>query len=341
MRIERIVGRSYAEASDTASSRFGSETMILSTSKVGSMTELLVAIESNGNRRKPASVAQMFATSPIVATPAQPPPAEQPGGAAMVDTIRSELLSLERKLAAVDQQVASSHRCLTLVELGISPAYAECLRQAGNGSSAYASQLLTHLKHRPVTTLPDHSQLLVVGPPGSGRTTAALQMAYELRRKSDSPRPLIGLKDPRPGARERFFLLSDLCGLHPGWHTHCEPRAVIDAGVLSMDQCANWDGGGAPVTKILCVAATTNPLTARRWLDSLVEPGGVIISFWDAESPPIGLLSQLAQTGVPLLGVSASPDPRDRLQLPSDEVLQIALEASFATCVATEQGQAA
>ena len=341
MRIERVMGRSYAEASDMATSRFGIETMILSTSKVAGMTELLVAIDGQGSKRKADKVLRPVSRPAPDQVPGQPMAQALPGGAAMVDTIRSELLSLERKLAAIDRQVVSSHRCLSLVEQGIPPAFAERMYEAGRGSSAYANHLLANLTHKSVSSLPDHAQILVVGPPGSGRTTATLQMAHELQRKAPTPRPLVGLRDARPGARERFFLLADLCGLDPSWHSSPQSRSIIDAGALPLEACASWSAGDFPVTKVLCVAATANPLTTRRWLETLDDIAGVVIGFWDPGAPPIGLLAQLAQTGVPLLGVSVSADPRDRLQLPSDEVLQIALEASFAPCVAAAEGQAA
>jgi flagellar biosynthesis GTPase FlhF len=54
MRIERVTADTFSEASEQARQRYGSEALILSTNKVGNITELLVCVEAEDDGFVPA-----------------------------------------------------------------------------------------------------------------------------------------------------------------------------------------------------------------------------------------------------------------------------------------------
>ena len=54
MRIERVTADTFSEASEQARQRYGSDALILSTNKVGNITELLVCVEAEDNGFVPA-----------------------------------------------------------------------------------------------------------------------------------------------------------------------------------------------------------------------------------------------------------------------------------------------
>ena len=60
MRIERVVAGTFSEASERARQRFGRDALVLSTSKVGNVTELLVCVDLE---EEPAPVAAVTPTA--------------------------------------------------------------------------------------------------------------------------------------------------------------------------------------------------------------------------------------------------------------------------------------
>ena len=55
MRIERVVADTFSEASERARQRFGRDALVLSTNKVGNVTELLVCIDMEAEAQNDSS----------------------------------------------------------------------------------------------------------------------------------------------------------------------------------------------------------------------------------------------------------------------------------------------
>ena len=345
MRIERVIARNFAEASDLVKRRHGPNSMVLATSKVDGMTELLVALDGSVERRSEPNQQSTF--TPDVVAASQPTasagraPGISPGGARMVDAIRKELVALEHRLNSISEAAQSVDLKMNLLEQGVSAAYAQVLLDAGTGCRAAAQRLMADLSCMDLAHLQRSGAVLVVGPAGSGKTTLTMQLACTLKAGQSAAPSVVGLRDPRPGSRERFFGMADLCGLEAQWNATAVTRAVIDSGG-SLN--APLDPAVAAVTgafNVLCLPANCGRGAALRCLQSGIRVDAVVICFWERLVLPLGLLSLLAELKLPLLGVSATADPRSMVLTPSPDALQVGLEAVLALCLNPPAAQAA
>lgn len=345
MRIERIVASSFTEASERTKERFGRDAVLLSTHQVGELTELLVgvddslaAIEESGKLPDFDSVlreeifvpakAKAGKVDPVEAKPAvqtkpvvQAKPANAEDGEALVRTIRQELHALERRLAAAGKVArAVPEAIFALLEQGVSASYAHLMLERSEDSSGMATGLLQDLQPQTVTARCAGVPVVLVGPPGAGKTTLAVQLA----RQYGETLGIVGsVRDRRPGARERFFALADDAGLEARWAQAATDVSVLDGSGLEssedLSELARQSGRDRAV--LLCLSANVSRSAAARWLKDTM-PTGVLISHWDSMQLPLGLLSLLAESGTPLCGVSASADPSADLEVPDRGELQ-------------------
>lgn len=352
MKIERIVAGSFAEASEQTKERFGRDAILLATHQVGEMTELLVGVDESqiipsASVRStsalpdfdsmlreeivvtPPSIPPVATRAPgaVTAKPAAVAPSERPAaddGEALVRTIRKELQALERRLAASGTvSRATPDSIFALLEQGVSASYAHRMLEEGEESAAMAATLMQDLSPQPVMSRCEGRPVLLVGPPGSGKTTLAVQLAQHYAEMGS----VIGsVRDRRAGARERFFALADEAGLEARWGEAARQAPVLDgSGVTEIAQGditqGEWTRWSADRAVLLCLSATVSRNAAARWLkDTAAE--GVLISHWDPMQLPLGLLSLLAELKVPLCGVSASADPQAAIELPDNATLE-------------------
>jgi hypothetical protein len=350
MKIERIVAGSFAEASEQTKERFGRDAILLATHQVGELTDVLVGVDESqiipsASTRSasalpdfdsmlreeivvtPPSMTPVATRAPaaVSATPAAVTPSARPAaddGEALVRTIRKELQALERRLAASGTvSRATPDSIFALLEQGVSASYAHRLLEEGEESAAMAATLMKDLSPQPVMSRCEGRPVLLVGPPGSGKTTLAVQLA---QRYAQTGSVIGSVRDRRAGARERFFALADEAGLEARWGEAARQAPVLDgsgvtvAGGITQSEWAKWS---ADRSVLLCLSASVSRHAAARWLkDTAAE--GVLISHWDPMQLPLGLLSLLAELKVPLCGVSASADPQAAIELPDNATLE-------------------
>jgi len=117
MRIERVVAGTFSEASERARQRFGRDALVLSTSKVGNVTELLVCVDLEEEPAPVVAVTPAAAAGFRAALDDELQPVEMvvettserlaertsridpEDGSKLVAAIRAELHALEKRLA--------------------------------------------------------------------------------------------------------------------------------------------------------------------------------------------------------------------------------------------------
>jgi GTPase SAR1 family protein len=371
MRIERIVAGSFTEASERTKERFGRDAILLSTHQVGELTELLVGVDDtlaaiHDSGKLPDSgrlpdfdsvlreeifvpvKAQAGGVEPARAKPPKAEPARvEPvtgesakveDGEALVRTIRKELQALERRLAVTGKITrAVPEQIFALLEQGVSASYAHRMLERSEDSAEMAAGLVQDLQPQSVAARCAETPVVLVGPPGAGKTTLSVQLARHLNETTgDGTNGIVGsVRDRRPGARERFFALADGAGLEARWAQAANTTRVLDgsgletaaeiSALLGQAHSGRGRGGegdlGGDRAVLLCLSANVSRSAAARWLKD-TSPVGVLISHWDSMQLPLGLLSLLAESGTPLCGVSASADPAADIEIPDASELQ-------------------
>jgi len=343
MRIERVTADTFSEASDRARQRYGSDALILSTSKVGNVTELLVCVDAEDDGFVPApgfrdeltsqiakvvpkrpepstqeqlqahvKVSMQTARKPEAAPAANAAPAAAVDGSALVKVIRQELQALEKRLSTSAGANTLVRERMALLEQGVSANYAMRLVEHANDIAAMAQQLLADLQLTDVKTSQpfssDGHSCCVVGPAGAGKTTLAIQLAADTGMVQS-------WRDKRPGSRERFFAMADRAGIDAGWGAIAPAHAVIDTAGLTLGELEEkWQETASHRNIILALPATMSRAEASRWLQSSLPIAGVVITHWDNARMPLGLLATIAESSHSLCGVSSSSDPSDRVQ---------------------------
>jgi hypothetical protein len=323
MRIERVTADTFSEASEQARQRYGSEALILSTNKVGNITELLVCVEAEDDgfvpapgfreelssqiakalpKRASGEVPVASATKPAADAPIAAAPVD---GSALVKAIRQELQALEKRLSSSSGTNALMRERIAMLEQGVSSQYAMRLLDHIDNLDAMAQQVIDDLAFAHGE---DMSGYHLVGPAGAGKTTLAIQLSIDTGMVQS-------WRDTRPGSRERFFAMTDRAGVEAGWGAKAPTHAIIDSAGASLgelqEKCENASLGER---LILVLPATISRSEALRWLQSSLPIAGVMLTHWDAARMPLGLLTTIAECGKSLWGVSSSADPSARLQ---------------------------
>ena len=345
MRIERVVANTFGEASERARQRFGRDALVLSTSKVGNVTELLVCVDLEEEADMPANAEQMNAASQVVPVqaagfraaldeelqPTKPTPSvrvDVEDGTKLVAAIRAELHALEKRLAVATTPVGLNEGMLSLLEQGVSASYARKLLAHGEDFLAMSKSLVDDLNVVALDNALGRDGLAIVGPAGSGKTTLVMQAGRVIRDCGVS-----ALRDTRPGARERFFALADRAELEASWGGVPEGISVFDTGAMDVEELQRATQALESRGIVLCLPAHMQRSSALRWLKSACTTVGVVITHWNSCEQPLGLLSLLAEHGAPLCGLSATSDVTqalpaiDREQLVTDlaRILQLTL----------------
>ena len=336
MRIERVTADTFSEASERARQRYGSDALILSTNKVGNITELLVCVEAEDDGFVPApgfreelssqiakvlpkraeseamsephlSTAEMLKTKSTSATSAAvaAPAPSSVDGSALVKAIRQELQALEKRLSHTSGTNSLMRERMALLEQGVSAQYATRLLDHADDIGSMAQQVIDDLA---LVHGESMSGCCIVGPAGAGKTTLAIQLAIDT-----------GLvqswRDTRPGSRERFFAMTDRAGVEAGWGTNAPAHAVIDSAGTSLGELQEkYPSTTSSPRLILALPATISRSEASRWLQSSLPIAGVMLTHWDTARLPLGLLTTIAESGKSLWAVASSSDPSARVQ---------------------------
>lgn len=323
MRIERVTADTFSEASEQARQRYGSEALILSTNKVGNITELLVCVEAEDDSFVPAPGFREELSSQIAkvlpkrssdesiiapvakshaAAPATPATVD---GSALVKAIRQELQALEKRLSTASGTNALMRERMAMLEQGVSSQYAMRLLDYIDNLDAMAQQVIDDLAFAHGE---DMSGCHLVGPAGAGKTTLAIQLSIDTGMVQS-------WRDARPGSRERFFAMTDRAGVEAGWGAKAPAHAIVDSAGASLGELQERFESASPDQRlILVLPATISRSEALRWLQSSLPIAGVMLTHWDAARIPLGLLTTIAECRKSLWGASSSADPSARLQ---------------------------
>jgi len=326
MRIERVTADTFSEASEQARQRYGSDALILSTNKVGNITELLVCVEAEDDGFVPAPGFREELTSQIAKVLPKRPSGESPAmsvaksdavvpaaasastsvdGSALVKAIRQELQALEKRLSSNAGSNSWVRERMAMLEQGVSAQYAMRLLDHIDDLDAMAQQVIDDLA---LIDGEDLSGCHLVGPAGAGKTTLAIQLSIDTGMVQS-------WRDTRPGSRERFFAMTDRAGVEAGWGAKAPAHAIIDSAGASLGELQEKFQNASPGQRlILVLPATISRSEALRWLQSSLPIAGVMLTHWDAARMPLGLLTTIAECGKSLWGTSTSADPSARLQ---------------------------
>ena len=318
MRIERVTADTFSEASEQARQRYGSEALILSTNKIGNITELLVCVEAEDDGFVPAPGFREELTSqiakvlpkrvnsgaPVADASASATPSSSVDGSALVKAIRQELQALEKRLAVNGGTPVLMREKMAMLEQGVSAQYAMRLLDHLDDLDAMAQQVIDDLA---IVHGEDISGCHLVGPAGAGKTTLAIQLSIDTGMVQS-------WRDTRPGSRERFFAMTDRAGVEAGWGAKAPANAVVDSAGATLGELQEKFQSISPSPRlILVLPATISRSEALRWLQSSLPIAGVMLTHWDAARMPLGLLTTIAECGKSLWGVSRSADPSARL----------------------------
>ncbi|MFM8518659.1 MAG: hypothetical protein ACKODA_12435 [Nevskiaceae bacterium] len=336
MRIERVVAGSFSEASELSRQLYGVEALLISSTRVGNSHELLVCTDVSdddvpGTKVDPAkqqrfaaameaevkrkttrgknpksdvAAAKSVSESPHEARATNP----EVSGVELVNAIRQELQAIETRLARGSRSATLSAK-MALLEHGVSAAYAEYLLAEGNDSASVAQRLYAALRVEHGVLESSTQPMMVTGPVSAGTTTVAMQVAHRVAATSRDRPVVAALRDPRCGARERFFAIADAAGVLPCWGAVPNEVTVVDAGGRRAEDVEALRAEFPAFRIALCLPSYLSGTAAARWLDGCPPSCGVIISHWSPMELPLALLSKLAERKVPLIGVSQDANP--------------------------------
>ncbi len=362
MRIERVIGRNFQEASEITKRKYGIDCMVLSTNKVGGSTEMLVAVDSSsaaeeipcvmadaaGTKVATASFRSVVDFTPAAAAmqPAPKAPLTDPTasveGSRMVEAIRTELVALEKRLAQIGEAGDAVALKMSIVGLGVSASYANGITGEGSSANTIAKKIADEICVGSLHDLDSQKQMLFVGPSGSGKTTVVMQAAATLVSAGAKDAATVSsLRDTRVGSRERFFTLADAAGLEAHWGSaHAEVR-VIDSGGMDLSRIQAGEAATENRDVVVCLPSYMNRATAQQWINATTQAAGVVISHWDQSMLPLGLLAMLAELNVPLLAVSTGAAPATPLESLTNESIRIGLEHVMQLAVSQSQTKVA
>jgi hypothetical protein len=363
MRIERVVAGSFSEASELSKQLYGVEALLISSSRVGNSHELLVCTDV-GDDDVPGTVVdpvkqQRFAAAMHAAvqrkpmrgknlkadvaaarsTPETPHEAHaigpQVSGIELVNAIRQELQAIESRLARGSRSAILSAK-MALLEHGVSAAYAEHLLAEGSDSASVAQRLFAGLRGEHGDLESWTQPMMVTGPVAAGTTTVAMQVAHRVAATSRSRPVVAALRDPRCGARERFFAIADAAGVLPCWGAVPDEATVVDAGGRRAEDVETLRGEFPAFRIALCLPSYLSGSAAARWLDACPPSSGVIVSHWSPMELPLALLAKLAERKVPLIGVSQDADPNLAMDCAALQGLESSIQQGIILLLATD-----
>ncbi len=336
MRIERVVAGTFNEASERSRRLYGPNTLLISSSRVGNSHELLVCTNDMADEETPivdAEAREAFAATlqeemlarpkPVftAAAPVASATVDADDGQAIVGLIRKELQALEMRLASSSGSIHGLKQKMALLEQGVSAAYASQLIAAGLDSVSMGSRLLEDLNRGAEGAALGDRTAVFVGPAAGGKTTAAMQAARSIAKAKSLPAVVSASRDPRPGAREKFFAMADAAQIESSWGGVASGALVVDAGGYSRDDLMTDRPELAGYDLYLCIPAYLNRLTAARWFECTGPIAGVILTHWSSTEVPLGLLGSMAERGLRLAGLSVSADPTASLIHPTADTL--------------------
>jgi len=365
MRIERVVGSSFNEASERSRKLYGLGVRLISSARVGDIHELLVCtdvadIDDDDAVRCASSAGVDFAealhaevvastfpkrtprtkASEARATVSQKPATESAAadqgaavgidaaadqGAVLVGIIRRELQALEMRLSGGGKSPALTDQKMALLEQGVSSAYAESLSAAGTDPRAICERLIADLSFGMGQRTFGSRPALLIGPAAGGRTTVAMQTAHLVAAAQEVAPVVSAVRDLRPGAREKFFAIADAAKVVSNWGGVADGSLVVDGGAYSSVDLQNPPKEFADYDVYLCIPAYLNRRAASVWLNIAVPLAGVIVTHWSDTEVPLGLIAALAERQLPLIGMSVSADPYTPLVLADSSTVMRAL----------------
>jgi flagellar biosynthesis GTPase FlhF len=198
MRIERVVAGTFSEASERSRKLYGPDVLLLSSSQVGDMHELLLCTDTTGiddedasgdtaadtgfvaalheqMQQRPHNARAERHREPTFSRPEAKPAESGADGASLVGLIRKEFLALERLLATGGVIPRGADQRMALLEQGVSAAYSGRLIDAGVDASSMAARLLADLLSDAAGERLGARPAVLVGPAAVGKTTVAMQ----------------------------------------------------------------------------------------------------------------------------------------------------------------------
>ena len=351
MRIERVVARSFAEASEISRTKFGEDVLLLSSSRVGNSHELLICIDEQileGPINDDGVSAESFREAMRSAIEAPPknhslrkyseknasnefagnsPPLSENSGDELIAIIREEIRALEDRLASraafesVGLEISNSAPVLGLGGI------VKKIFIGGNNVKSAAEKFCSVLNIADLNRLSKAQRVEVLGPNSSGRSTVCFQLASLLSNGAIENYAVAAQPDPRRGARERFFSISDRAAAETIWGAVPEhKKVVVDVGGISPSQAFSSRSAESENFRILCVPSWTAPAAVAGLIGDPAAWDGLVITFWDDQNLPLSLLTLMADSQVPVLGLSWSEAPVEGLTLACPNDLEARLQ---------------
>jgi len=240
---------------------------------------------------------------------------------------------LGRVALAPDQR--TEHVLANLLLHGVPMPLADRLAQAAAGMApqapvtALAGALAIDFAFRPIDVTAEGQRLLLVGPPGSGKTLALVKLAARAL-LAKRPVQILTSDLKRAGAVEQLTAFARVMGLEVFITETAEEMAqfvartpkrslvLVDSPGVNHRSRTEMDGlidyvNAAPVEPVLVMAAGLDPLEAAETAVAFGAAGAerLLITRTDAAGRLGGILTAMEAAGLALAGTSGSPDPVD------------------------------
>lgn len=298
MRIRTFRARTVAAAMSAARAELGPEALILGTRRVADGIELTAATEPE------EEISPLAPLAPLTPTP-PPAPAFAPRDEAIAQALAAHGLpdALRARLAAGPDLAATLAATLRFEPLGLGPG----------------------------------SALLVVGPPGAGKTLMVAKLATRLRLAGETPR-VIAADGRRAGAVEQLAAFTRLLGIdliaapHPATvlralASRSEAPALIDtAGLDPFDAgereeiAALAAASGAAIA--LVIPAGMDAMEAADMAEAMAEAGARVLLATRLDlARRIGAIPAAAATGLAIAEAGTGPGAADGLAPMTAEAL--------------------